>query len=565
MLRLIFLLGCGDIEGDEAGECTDGKDNDNNGVADCRDPGCEFSPDCTDGESTVWESPPLDSVDTGGETGETGPIETGGETGETGHTGETGDTGEVVPGTDTDGDGVPDEDDCAPDDPNISPLGFEWDDGVDNDCDGDTDELVMESPWATLVGGNNDRMGKNLVAVPDRDGDGLPGIALSGDEGKTAQLYVLDGLTGGTVDISAGYTMLVGSNYDGVGQALGAGDFDGDGLGDVLIGARYEDTGAGNDNRGWVGIVTGTDTGSLEYADLLSWRGSEDNDELGETLSGLGDTDGDGIDDLAMGAQGVADPTVWVLPGGSLIGGEPGDEAVLSVRHSANDGWGGMEVWEAGDLDGDGLNEVLISYMYEQGWQGTAWVFEGGVTGEGLAVADADITWGGPEDGGYAWMGEQAAGVGDYDGDGLDDVLLGASIAGGSNTGAAYLMLGGTGDGSVDDVAHLTIEGGDVTTYVGAGVAGGDLDGDGRAELLVGAGAYGYVFAYDDGLSGTVTDGDAGLTLNDDGSDTFFGEGLTFLGDVNGDGQANFAASGWQRTHGEASEGEALHGETFIW
>ena len=567
MIWFVLALACGEKEGDEAGECSDGADQDRDTLFDCEDPDCAEDEDCTEssggddtGDSTPVKPDSGEDSDPGGEDSEVDSDDP--DTDDS----EPDDTGEPTGPTDSDGDGVPDEDDCEPDDPAVHAYQPDWNDGIDNDCDGEVDENtgdVAQDAWATLYAGDFDKMGAVIVAVPDRDGDGLPELAVSSTDGRSETFWIVTSLKGGDLDISEGYTMLEGTARSGAGEALGAGDFDDDGFGDVLLGVRYYDTGSGNDNSGWVGLIDQSVSGGFTTDDVaITWVGSADSDELGETLSGLGDHDGDGVDDLALGAQGQGDPAIYVLLGSpALSGGKAADLAELTVSTSASDGWGGLRVWPAGDFDGDGLAELLVSYEYGgTSWSGEAWLVPSGLSGSYDLDEAAEQNWSGESGKGTGWFGASAAGIGDYDGDGLDDLAFGAELH-----DRAYVVLGGTTDsGEVDDVAHLIVTKGADSAYIGSAVHGGDLDMDGKSELLVGTAAYSRFDVVRGGQSGTVTLDDADLSFELSGSDTFFGDSVQFLGDVDGDGAMDFAAGAWQSTYGEADEESGYQGQVFV-
>ncbi len=227
---VLMLSACGEVEyeGDAAGECVDGADNDRNGLFDCFDAGCAGSPDCDPG--TVTDSAGLDSGDSGdsandsgGETGDTATDS--GETGDSGADsgGETGDdSGGEVPDADGDGYTIA-AGDCDDADPAVNPGAAEvWYDGVDSDCDGGDDfDADGDGAGSDAFGGADcddadPAVGPAATETPgdgvDQDCDGdvcdesviANGSALSfGGDGDTVRLDSIDTLGGGTLTIEA--------------------------------------------------------------------------------------------------------------------------------------------------------------------------------------------------------------------------------------------------------------------------------------------------------------------------------------------------------------------------
>ena len=275
-----------------------------------------------------------------------------------------------------------------------------------------------------------------------------------------------------------------------------AGDVDGDGKDEILIGARNTDTG-------------GTHAGSVYLYDddgatlLATINGTVADGYLGESVASAGDVDGDGKAEILIGTQGAGSSYLYDNDGVTLLATFPGN---------------GLSVASAGDIDSDGKPEILIGngvnvYLYDD--DGTTLLATiNGVGGE--------------------YFGKSVASAGDVDGDGKPEILIGAYQA----------DPGGNGDaGSVflydDDASTLlaTINGAAAGDNFGYSVASaGDVDGDGKAELLIGArgrNSYkGTVYLYDD---------DASTLLGSvDGAEDYVMLGLSVAsaGDVDSDGRA---------------------------
>jgi hypothetical protein len=346
-----------------------------------------------------------------------------------------------------------------------------------------------------------------------------------------------------TRDLSRADAKLVGevaSDYAG-GSVSGPGDVDGDGRDDLLIGSWQ---GAANAAYLVLGPVTGTRDLSLADAKLV---GEEADDGAGASVSGAGDVDDDGRDDLLIGAWlndegGYRAGAVYLVLGpvsGTL---DLASADAKLVGEEAYDGAGyERRVSGAGDVDGNGHDDILIGAANDEGGTnaGAAYLVLGPVTGTlDLSAADAKLL------GGTSDRAGSVAGAGDVDGDGLDDLLVGASSDGGSLEGAAYLVLGPV-TGTVDlSKANAQFIGQNSDDSAGYDVSGaGDVDGDGHDDLLVGAfqnGEGGHYAGAAYVVLGPVT-GSLDLSLADaklvgEGVGDYAGSPVSAAGDMNDDG-----------------------------
>lgn len=454
------------------------------------------------------------------------------------------------------------------------------DDDVADDDVGDDD--TTETPAGTVslgdatakLVGESEYDHAGTLSAGDIDGDGSSDIvvgayAANTGAGETGVVYVVFGPVAGSVGLEQADARLEGEQpADNAGASVSAaGDVDGDGYDDILIGAPGAD-GAGNDS-GAVYLVNGPVAGTLGLAQAdLVLAGEQAEDNAGASVSLAGDVDGDGLNDLLVGAPsagGLASPAGAAYLFYSPVTGATSlaDADAKLVGENADD-TAGSSVALGGDVDGDGRSDLLISAPYESSCgslAGAAYLVLGPVSGSiSLGEADAKLTGEDAED----TAGHPVAFAGDVNGDGFDDILLGANGEGsaGAEAGAAYLVLGPvTGEVSLTD-ADAKFVGEAAYDWAGAAVASaGDVDGDGLDDLLIGAPAESSVdteagAAY---LLGSPT---AGLVDLADADIKYVGEGYRHdagirvapAGDVDGDGRDDVLIGAmWESSVGDGN------------
>ena len=343
--------------------------------------------------------------------------------------------------------------DCDDGDPLTSPAADELCDGLDNDCDGFVDDAPLDGErWEADLDGDGWGAGAAVVACEAPPGFAPPGDCDDDDGGVSPSADELcddvDQDCDGDIDESA---------WDAPTWAL---DLDSDGFGDPA----------------WA--VTRCD-GPPGYV-----PDAQDCDDGDPAVNPLGvEVCGDGLDGDCDGRAGPS-----CGPGGD---GLVSEATARLLGASAGDAVG-YAVSFAGDLDGDGLQELLIgapSVTVSTRGDGAAYLVLGGSLGGDRSLADADAVLIG--EGRNAAAGTALAPAGDLDGDGLPDVWVGASTDGrGGPSAGAVSLLSGTSRGAVDlGDAAFTLLGDEQEAYLGGVLARLDLNGDGAWDL--GAGAIG--------------------------------------------------------------------------
>lgn len=466
---------------------------------------------------------------------------------------------------------VANAEDCLDTDGAVSPAETEvCHDGLDNDCDGTSNGCGLGGTSSLSVANaqlrgdaSNDYAGGAVAGAGDVDGDGLNDLAIGsfgaddGGSGSGAVTVVTGSSASGVQHLAtvARFRVYGDAANDNFGYALsGVGDWDGDGVADLGVGAWAND--AGGTDAGAAYILSGALTGThaVGSAATLVLVGEDAGDYTGWVLAGGGDPDGDGRDDLLVGGPWADDGgslagTLWLVAGGTTGTLDLSAATARIIGESSND-QAGTSCTMLGDTDGDGFDDVGIGAVGDSAGgagAGAAYLVLGPLSGD-LDLGSADVVAVGESAGDQA--GYSTAGGGDTNGDGYTDFLIGAPYHdyGAADSGAAYVLLGGRHSGVVDLSAadgKVAGEGGDD----GAGWSlanAGDMDGDGDADVLIGAviedsaatnaGAAYLMYGPLAPFTGLAS-ADAKLTGERDSD--YAGNSLASVGDVDGDGNGD--------------------------
>jgi len=313
----------------------------------------------------------------------------------------------------------------------------------------------------TVVGRPNERLGFSVAGGDDIDGDGTPDyvIGAPGFFANASRVLILSG-----ADHSVLYELT-----DGVGSLFGfdvnmAGDVDGDGHADVVIGAGT----AGPGIEGRVDLISGAD-GSV----LWSTPGPVGFAFFGMAVSGLDDLTGDGVPEQGVGAPGAGQATDGVTTGAAYILDGATGAPIRELKPNGSGGaFGQFFVHNAGDVDGDGTGDIYVGDFGDAEAGGRGYVFSGANPGR-IRLFNGETV----NDG--LGMGR---GAGDIDGDGRADLLIGAFLnsAGAPQGGKCWVFSGK--NGQTLRTFTSTVPNGQVGFDV---VTLGDVDGDGHTDFLL--------------------------------------------------------------------------------
>jgi len=380
----------------------------------------------------------------------------------------------------------------------------------------------------------NDYSGFSVSAVGDINGDGVDDLIIgayradpNGDDsgssyvvfGKTTSFDVEVALAG--LNGSDGFRLDGAAAGDGAGFSVGVGDVNGDGIDDLTIGAPF--AGPNGTNSGSTYVVFGKTTSFDATLDLSGLDGSDGfrldgvaaGDRSGLAVSAAGDINGDDVDDLIIGAFGARPNGNFSGSSYVVFGSNTGLDAIVTLSSldgtngfrldgaSAND-YSGVSVSAAGDINGDGVDDLIIGADRADpngDNSGSSYVVFGKTTDFDAIVALSDLDGfdGFRLDGTAKFdnSGRSVSAAGDVNGDGIDDLIIGANSASPNATysGSSYVVFGRTTSfdatvalSGLDGTNGLRLDGVADSDYSGSSVsAAGDINGDGVDDLIVGA------------------------------------------------------------------------------
>lgn len=386
---------------------------------------------------------------------------------------------------------------------------------------GDACECV--EPFLVFTGEQNTQLGWSISGAGDVNNDGFDDLIV-GLRGRVSATFgagsvrVYSGATGGLL-----HTFIGEADNDSFGFSVsGAGDVNNDGFADLIIGTPLNDAGGKRAGRAYV--YSGA-SGDLLY----TFTGEAAGDDFGFCVSGAGDVNNDGFADLIVGAY-LTDSVASDAGSAYVYSGATGQLLYKFDGNSTQEGFG-RSVSGAGDVNGDGFADVIVGAPFNGAGgflAGRVFVYSG-ATGAQLFAPVGEP--------GFDFYAFSVSGAGDVNGDGFDDVIVGASqkqtSAADTSAGRVYVYSGPSGALLYTITSHNKGEG------FGYSVSdAGDINNDGFADVVVGVqnvningGLFSErVYVYS-GANGSLMH-----VFNGESAANFFGQSVSGAGDVNGDG-----------------------------
>ena len=436
--------------------------------------------------------------------------------------------------------------------------------------------LHTTADWIGESNSSTGLFGLSVSTAGDINGDGYSDVIIGGDalsNGQTneGKVWVYHGSSAGIISAAADWTAESNQADAFFGHSVStAGDVNGDGYSDILIGAVKFDNGQANEGKVflWYGSSTGLGVSGIPSNAAWSYESNVANDQVGACVSTAGDVNGDGYADVILYA-GRLPFGFYTLDYASAYYGSstglpltPNWKQTDSVVYS----YFGSQVATAGDINGDGISDVIIgAFNYsvpnpQEQYEGAAFVYNG--SPDGLSSTAAN--WSAEMNQAGAGFGRSVSTAGDINGDGYSDVIVGAYTFdnGQINEGRAFVYQGTANGLSLS--ANWTAEINQAGAGFGISVStAGDVNGDGYSDVIVGSATFsdgqsneGGAFIYYGSSSGLSLSANHILEVNQ--ADAWFGNSVSTAGDVNGDGFSDVIVGAQQFDNGDSNEGKVF-------
>jgi hypothetical protein len=416
------------------------------------------------------------------------------------------------------------------------------------------DPVLGGPDWSAVGGQVFANLGISVAAAGDVNGDGYDDVVvgapnyenLKPQEGGTfvylgsATVPGIDpawSTYGNQADASFGYS------------AATAGDVNGDGYADVIVGAPFFNHGQVDEGKAFLYLGS---PGGLATTPAWTAEGDQDYRWFGFSVGAAGDVNGDGYGDVIVGATRLDLAFVYLGSSSGL------DITPASTLHEAN-AWFGYSVATAGDVNGDGYSDVIVGAPGHEFSPSAAFVYMGSAAGLSTTAA-----WAPTESQADEFFGDSVSGAGDVNGDGYDDVLVGAPAFDGPEMeeGRAALYLGSAGGLAL--TPSWTVEGEQVDAQLGDAVAGaGDVNADGYGDVIIGA-WHASNGQTQEGIASLYLGAASGLpasahwTGESNQPYARYGHAVATGGDVNADGTSDVIVGAYLYTLAQGNEGGAF-------
>jgi len=430
--------------------------------------------------------------------------------------------------------------------------------------DPDSCALILESNQQSAIF-------NSVSSAGDVNGDGYSDVIVSaslyenGQQSEGVAFLFLGSASGLKGKDPSTCAALLESNqeFSGINSVSGVGDVNGDGYADVIIGSEDYDNGQSDEGAAFLFLGSATGLVGRDPSSCAAIiESNKSNTSFTSDVSGAGDVNGDDYADVIIGSSSynngeLGEGAAFLFLGSpsGLLGRDPSTCAAVMESNQAS-AYFGSSVASAGDVNGDGYTDVIIgayNYSHEQEKEGATFLFLGSATGlvgtnpdTCAALLESDQV--------RSLFGNNVSGAGDINGDGYADVIIGAEWYdnGQESEGAAFLFLGSDSGliGHNPATCAAVLESNQASAYFGSSVANaGDVNGDGFADIIIGASAYtdyqnivgGAAFLFLGSVDGLIGRDpltcSAVVTSNQLGS--MFGSHVSGDGDVNGDGYSD--------------------------
>ncbi len=428
---------------------------------------------------------------------------------------------------------------------------------------------LMSSDWIGEANYAADSYGASVASAGDVNGDGYADIVVgapyyTNGQSNEGRAYAYYGATSG-LSVTANWTFESDLTECELGwNAASAGDVNGDGYDDILVASEYCTSGNPNvDREGRVYLFHGSATGLSTTYNWMKQGGTHE-ESFGWSVASAGDVNADGYDDVIIGAPWADYPEGHEGRAYVFYGSPTGLALTPNWSAESNIWWSGFGTWvdSAGDVNNDGFSDVIIGHP---GWsspedaEGRAYIYLGSATGLALTYA-----WTFENNYANSELGNAVAGVGDVNGDGYDDVMVGGGKYANPDPyeGVAYFFLGSATGPSL--IPTWSLEGNQAYAQFGWRISpAGDVNKDGFYDVLIGAPwatqgqeAEGMAFLYfgspDGNLSKVV------YSKGADQAQATLGWAVSSAGDVNGDGNDDILLGARNYDGGQDNEGRAF-------